>query len=708
MSSQPRRCIVDSWLTKRMELWVAKKRCKRLGHKATWAEILSAGAVMGLPVLMRVSPAGAQTPPPLQEVVVTASLEEEIPQQLAQYGTHVDTVTSEEIQTGGFIDVAQALEALTPGLYIASGNGPFDYVQVSLQGSRTEDVLWLVDGVRINNRLYGSTTPLDTIPASMIDHIEVLDGGQALFYGTQAMAGAINIVTKTFTDHPDGAFSLGADSNNGKHMEGYFRDALNDNDFVVYATHDESPGIQSFPTADYQPSGTERRRPYDVTTLGAKYAYNFASDLAFSAQYQHTDATLGFAEAAVTADAFNARNEDLVSSKLDYIPSDAFKFYIKDYYHRWSSYYTEFDNGSAPYTYTPGTPGEITVANNDDFWGYKDYGVSLLSQIAVNRGLEYLVGYDFQSYIGHDAVLVIQQETERINAFIGQVRTTPELIPGAHLSAGFRYNNASFGPSALVWNTGGQYDITPSLFIRENVGTSFRLPTDEELFANDPDDERGDPNLKPETSTDANVSFGGLVPFGGPAPLKWEAIGFYRLVKNLIDYQSFDAATDQYVFGNVPGNIAVHGAELTVEAPVTAKLSGTFSATYSRARQAGENFQFDQIPLTQFKVGLDYHPTERYGADLTLVNIGDLDDEPLGVGNGRVGYGDYTVVNVNARYFLDAHRHQRIDVHVGNLFNHVYYTGLQAAETDVGQIPYVVHDLALPRTFGVNYTYSLQ
>ena len=48
------------------------------------------------------------------------------------------------------------------------------------------DVLWLVDGIRINNRLYGGTTPLDTLPASMVERIEVLNGGQALFYGTRA------------------------------------------------------------------------------------------------------------------------------------------------------------------------------------------------------------------------------------------------------------------------------------------------------------------------------------------------------------------------------------------------------------------------------------------------------------------------------------------------------------------------------------------
>ncbi|HEY2417392.1 MAG TPA: TonB-dependent receptor plug domain-containing protein, partial [Steroidobacteraceae bacterium] len=404
--------------------------------------------------------ARAQTTPALQEVVVNGSLENELPQQLSQYGTDVVTITADDIQKGGYIDVASALQALAPGLYISSRNGPFDYVQLSLQASRTPDVLWLVDGVRINNRLYAGTTPLDTIPASMIERIEVLDGGQALFYGTQAVAGAVNIVTKSFSDHPEGAFSLGADSNNGRHIDGYFRDAIDKQYFVLYATHDESSGLQPFPSADYQPSGTDRRRGYSVTTLGGKYGYDFTDQLAFSALYQHTDAKLDFGRPYLTADAFNARNEDLVSSKLDYIASDAFKLYLKDYYHRWSSYYTEFDNGSTPFSFTPGTPGELTVANDDNFWGYKDYGVNLLAQLAVNRGFEYLAGYDFQNYTGRDSVLVIQQETERVNAFFGQIRSTPELIPNAHLAAGLRYNIPSIGQSALVWNVGGQYDLS--------------------------------------------------------------------------------------------------------------------------------------------------------------------------------------------------------------------------------------------------------
>jgi outer membrane cobalamin receptor len=651
--------------------------------------------------------AQAQTESPLDEVVVTAkSLEDELPQQLSLYGAHLDTVTAAQIQNGGYIDVAGALEALAPALYVSSKNGPFDYAQISLQGSRTEDVLWLVDGIRINNRLYAGTTPLDTIPSSMVERVEVLDGGQALFYGTQAVAGAVNIVTKSFSDHPAGAFSVGGDSNSGKQLQGYFRDTVDGNHFVLYASHSESPGIEPFPDADYQPSGTDRHRSYKVTTAGGKYAYDFTDDLTLTASYQHTNANLDFAQPMLTENAYNQRNEDLVSAKLDYTPSDEFKFYIKDYYHWWISHYTEVDNGSTPYMFTPGTPGQLTVADDHDFWGYKDYGINLLTQIAVNRGFEYLAGYDFQNYTGRDAVLVIEQETERVNAFFGQIRTTPDLIPDAHLAAGLRYSIPNIGQSALVWNGSGQYDFSKSLFLKATVGTAFRLPTAEELFANDPEDERGDPSLKPETSRNANASIGGIADLGDSS-FKWEVIGFYRNVTNLIDFQSFDSETNQDVFGNDPNRVTVHGAEVTLDASITAALSANFNATYSHARQSGSDLQFDQIPVAQMKGGIDYHPSDRpFGGTVSVVRVGDVDDEPLGAGNGRYGYGNYTVADFGGRVFLDSARHQRIDLHLNNAFDKIYYSALAYGVNDTTANPYVVHDLGVRRTFSAYYTYS--
>jgi outer membrane cobalamin receptor len=654
------------------------------------------------------APAISQTDTSLEEIVITAkSLEEKLPQELSEYGTHVDVISSTQIVNGGYIDVASALQALAPGLYLSPFSGPFDYVQISLQGSRTEDVLWMVDGIRINNRLYAGTTPLDTIPSGMVERIEVLDGGEALFYGTQAVAGAVNIVTKSYTDHPDGSISVGGDSNNGKQVQAFYRDSIGKNHFVVYALHDQSTGIEPFPNADYQPSGTDRHRSYKITTIGGKDDYDFTDALSLSVSYLHTNGNLDFEEPMLTENAYNQRNEDLLSSRLDYTPSDEFKFYIKDYYHWWLSHYTEYDNGSTPYSYSPPTyPGQISVAEDHGFWGYRDYGINLLTQIAVNRGFEYLAGYDLQNYTGRDAVLVIQQETEHVNAVFGQIRSTPDLIPNAHLAIGARYNMPSFGESALVWNASGKYDFSPGLFLKLTGGTAFRLPTDEELFANDPQDERGDPNLKPETSSFANVSLGGIAQLG-VVPLKWELIGFYRDIRNLIDFQSYDAATQQDVFGNAPGAVITKGAEITLSAPITADVSANFDATYNHARETGSNLQFDQVPVSLAKAALDYHPQAvPVGATVSAVYLGNIADEPFGAGNGRFGYGDYTVVDLGTRVFLDSSRHQRIDLHLNNAFNKTYYAALSYGVNDVTTNPYVAHNLGLRRTFSAYYTYS--
>ena len=60
--------------------------------------------------------------------------------------------------------------------------------------------------------------------------------------------------------------------------------------FVVYGSTDDAAGYQNFPTAQYQPSTTDRDRSYDVQTFGGKYAYDFSPQLRFSSAYQFTNA----------------------------------------------------------------------------------------------------------------------------------------------------------------------------------------------------------------------------------------------------------------------------------------------------------------------------------------------------------------------------------------------------------------------------------
>ena len=636
----------------------------------------------------------------LELVTVTANrLEEELPQELAKSGTRVDVISAAQIKNQGSVDVATALQMLAPGLYVNPKNGPFDYVNASFQGSRTGDILWLVDGIRINNRLYNGTTPLDTLPASIVDRIEILEGGQALFYGTQAVAGVVNIVTKQFADQPDGSLSVAADTIHDRHFDGYVRDAIGENQFVIYGSDDKSSGFQPFRSSDYQPSGTDRRRDYEVLTLGAKYAYNFTEQIRLSIAEQHTDGRLDFALPELSNTAFNDRNEDLLTAKLDVEMSDRVQLFLKTYYHNWRSHYTEFDN-----TIPPG--GTLDVIEDHGPWGFRDYGANILAKLKLGKYLEYLVGFDSQNYSGSDAVLVISQHTESTQAAFAQVRTTSEWVENLKLAVGLRYSDPSVGPSDTIWNVSAQYDISPSLFIHGQAGTAFRLPTAEELFANDPEDERGNPNLKPETSTNANLSIGGVLALG-PTQNKWEVIGFYRNVKNLIDFASFDAGTDQAVFGNVAGTVGVRGAELSLDSRMSDVVSLFANYTYNHSIDPGTQVQVANIPQSLLKAGVDYHPvTQPWGGTLTVNRFGRT--YQTGLWDGTEAFGEATIVNLSGRVFLDAKQRQRIDLSLQNLFNREYATGLGTAFRDSDGSPYTYWNLGVPRNLRVSYTYAFR
>ncbi len=208
-----------------------------------------------------------------------------LPQQLSVSGSRVTVVSADDIKKGGYNDLGQALQYSVPGLFLSMIGGQFGYADVLAQGGRPGDVLWLVDGVRVNNRLYSGTMPLDTLPAHMIERIEVLEGGQSLFYGTQAIAGVINVITKAFTDTTGGEVGLGFDDNEGKHASAFLRGELGGNHFVVYGSYDDGDGYQPFRDQDYQPSATDRNRGYDVKSGGIKFMRDFNENVRVTATY---------------------------------------------------------------------------------------------------------------------------------------------------------------------------------------------------------------------------------------------------------------------------------------------------------------------------------------------------------------------------------------------------------------------------------------
>lgn len=659
--------------------------------------LLGSGLSLAISNALAAAPAADDPATELDRIVVTArSLEETLPQELARFGNALETITAERIQEAGYLDVSTALQYETPGLFVSPGSGPFDYVDVSLQGSRTGDVLWLIDGVRIYNRIFNGTSP-DTLPASAVERIEVLKGGQSLFYGTQAVAGAINIVTREFSDTPGGQVSIGVDSHQGYRLNGYGRAAFGGHKFVVYASKDQGDGFRQFD--HYEDSATDRDRSYDVSNIGLKYGYDFSERLKLDLLYHHTDATLDNNSAARTKRSYNDRDEDVVSARLDFTANPTLRFSLKAYLHNWDTTYANIQNA-------PITGNEVVVYPPGTYWGFRDYGVNGLAQITPRGALEYYVGYDYQNYKARDDVFPIAGETETVNAVFGQVRTAPDAFEKLNAAAGLRYNRGSGGKNATVWNVSGRYDFSPTLYLEGLAATAFLLPSAEQLYyvGFPPDDYVGNPLLQPEESRNLNVSLGGRIGSGGQG-VHWKLTGFARDIDNLIDigYDHPDYPNGRYE--NVAGTVEVRGAEISARSALGASFTADASYTYTQSRDEGSSLQRQRTPVSFAKAGLQFAPAEsRFGAGVSLVWTGDI-YQSVGA-FGRKNFGDILVTDLAAHVFLDEQHQHRLNFRLENVFDETYATRLAQVRRDDGQGNVFVRRLGVPRTLHVNYTYA--
>jgi outer membrane cobalamin receptor len=128
---------------------------------------------------------------PLDDVSITAT---RIPESPSAVPPAVSVVSAADIEARGAKTAADAIKTV-PGLAISDDGPEGAQKAVSIRGSTTNEVLVLVDGLRVNNAMSGLADLAD-IPADNIDRIEVLREGGSALYGGDAVGGVVNIITK--------------------------------------------------------------------------------------------------------------------------------------------------------------------------------------------------------------------------------------------------------------------------------------------------------------------------------------------------------------------------------------------------------------------------------------------------------------------------------------------------------------------------------
>jgi iron complex outermembrane receptor protein len=130
----------------------------------------------------------------LDPVTVSASLN---PMRASQTGRNLVVIRGEKLAALPVHSIDELLRYV-PGVEVQA-RGPFGaQSNIIIRGGTFQQVLVIVDGVRVNDPNTGHFTSYIPIAPAEIDRIEVLKGASSAIYGSEAVGGVVNIITKTF------------------------------------------------------------------------------------------------------------------------------------------------------------------------------------------------------------------------------------------------------------------------------------------------------------------------------------------------------------------------------------------------------------------------------------------------------------------------------------------------------------------------------
>ena len=187
-----------------MERWRRTARGERKVRSAGrrllgWVATLVCLAVWCLPVVGEGEAEPEEETSGVPEITVVVTGERiEVP--VSESIASATVITEEEIEQTGAATVAEALRAV-PGVAVRESGQLGAVAQVSLRGGRPAQMLVLVDGRRASTPAFLGGTDLSKFPLAEVERIEVIRGPASSLYGSEAMGGVINIITKRPAEH---------------------------------------------------------------------------------------------------------------------------------------------------------------------------------------------------------------------------------------------------------------------------------------------------------------------------------------------------------------------------------------------------------------------------------------------------------------------------------------------------------------------------
>lgn len=472
---------------------------------------LLAGAAALIPALI------APTTSAAQHALDSVSIQENrISTKFSAQGRQMQILTAEDIRKLPAKSVNELLGYLS-GVDIRQ-RGPWGaQADIGIDGSGFDQVLVLVNGVKMSDPQTGHHAMNIPVPMSAIDHIEVLHGAAARVYGVNALAGAVNIITRIPAHNTVGAqlyggSSLASDTSNGETYYGYgiqAHGALNTGPLsqLISVSRDAGNGYR-YNTAFkgdrvFYQNTLKLDAKNSIQAMGSYMHNQFGAGLFYAApgDPEATETT----QTAIASIGWETRP----NAKLQLLPRVSYRYNKDDYI------YTR----KRPEAYH--NIHETNVATGELQGSYQ------LKSGTIGAGLEYRHEQINSTNLGKNERRNLGAFAEYRHRFGGR----------ASLNGGLYLNgNSDWGVQVYPGMDAAIYFSTAWKAFA-NLSSGQRLPTYTDLFYKGPTN-IGNPDLKPEFSTYAN---GGLR--YSKAHLSAQASYFMRRTSDFIDWTRSSATS---------------------------------------------------------------------------------------------------------------------------------------------------------------------
>jgi vitamin B12 transporter len=602
----------------------------------------------------------AEEPLELDELIVTAGLEPISANDLARSVTVISREQIEQRQVKYLADLLRDV----PGFAVSQAGGPGTQTQIRVRGAESNHLLVLVDGIRANDPASIDEFQFQYALTSNVERIEIIRGPQSATWGTDALAGVINIIRRKevrndylAVNSEFGSFdSLDLGVDGGMARERY-----------------QLTGGISFHDTD----GTNISRVGDErdasrnTNANAMLEIDASESLQLAFSGQYIDAQSDFDDFDFIDTGLPVDAGLVVKAQRRYLRGEArYDPDASPWNARISINWLDTDNDNflngMPDSSTAGEslelrlkasvlmgPAEmqnhrLTFALDRDEVDFSQRGIASPFGDPNQNQSYHVTGYAAE-YIGqpfHDFTWTLSGRQDEFSAF----------------------------KDVFTWQLAASWRLIPALKLRASAGTGSKAPTFTDLYGFYADYFIGNPDLKPETSRGWEVGL--ETDFGGNGPhlgIAW----FDQRLEDEIDGFVFDPETFLFTARNKDGKSRRKGLELTLDGNLGDRLSYLASYTFVDATEnapAGISSREVRRPRHMASLSANY----TFGAGSGNVNLNvhfngsQLDNffPPPYFGLEQVRLGSYTVVDLAASWRLN----ETLELvgRVSNLFDEDY------------------------------------